>query len=167
MGKAAFSACERYRYMLSRDTGNLLATDATVLFVMLNPSTADADTDDRTIRRCTDFARDWGYGRLLVGNLYALRATDPAELWAAAEPHAAPGDDNERWLIDLAQRAGLVIAAWGALRPMAEVHAQTVLRMLRGHAPVKALRVTRDGHPGHPLYVPKNTVLVDYSGPPR
>ena len=73
----------RYRYELSRIWDAALPP---VLFVGMNPSTADEEQDDPTIRRCIRFARDWGYGGLLMGNLYALRATDPQELTRAVEP---------------------------------------------------------------------------------
>jgi hypothetical protein len=79
---ATLSDCGRYRYRLWRRW----ADGPTVLFVMLNPSTADADVDDPTIRRCIGFARSWGAGALEVVNLYAWRATQPAELKAAVGP---------------------------------------------------------------------------------
>lgn len=73
-----------YRYKLWRVTG--APGTSVALFVMLNPSTADATDDDPTIRRCIRFARDWGHARLLVANLYALRATDPRALSRHPDP---------------------------------------------------------------------------------
>src|SRR5574337_242506 len=87
-GEAVFSACQRYRYRLTRELDGALfaaATARTITFIMLNPSTADANTDDPTIRRCKGFARGWGYGRLLIVNLFAFRATDPRDMWSAHE----------------------------------------------------------------------------------
>ena len=80
---AVISECRLYRYRLDRvwDTG-----EAQVLFVMLNPSTADATVDDRTICRCMEFARAWGYGGLVVGNLFAYRATNPQQLKNVDDP---------------------------------------------------------------------------------
>jgi hypothetical protein len=80
-GDAVFSADGRYRYRLTRDLGG----KTTVTFIMLNPSTADANLDDPTIRRCKGFAKDWGYGRLIIVNLFAFRATDPRDMWKAHE----------------------------------------------------------------------------------
>jgi hypothetical protein len=105
---AALSACGRYRYTLWRIWDEARPP---ALFVMLNPSTADADVDDPTIRRCMRFARDLGYGGLLVGNLYAYRATNPDELDVVDAPI---GRGNQTALYALVARAGIVIAAWGA-----------------------------------------------------
>lgn len=144
MSRAAPSA---YRYALARPLGD----GATVTFVMLNPSTADATTDDPTIRRCIRFATTWGFGRLEVVNLYALRATDPAELWCAADP---VGPDNDTHLARAMATADLVVAAWGARRPPG--HAERVDLVL-GRASVHCLGRNRDGSPRHPLYVPAGT----------
>lgn len=98
-GDAVFSGCGRYRYRLTRELGGKL----TLTVVMLNPSTADGSKDDPTIRRCKGFAKDWGYGRLVIVNLYAFRATDPRHMWAQADrtavgPRALEhiiGEDND------------------------------------------------------------------------
>ena len=73
---ATLSLCRTYRYSLTREWGSGLA----VLFIGLNPSTADETLDDRTIRRCIAFARDWGYARLHMANLFAFRATEPRDM---------------------------------------------------------------------------------------
>jgi len=89
---AIFDITGTHRYLLWRDWDNSLPT---VAFVMLNPSTADAERMDPNIRRCLGFARSWGYGRMIIGNLYAYRATDPRVLTRADDP---VGPDNERYL---------------------------------------------------------------------
>ena len=81
-GQAGFSRCRRYRYWLRRDWDRALPQCA---FIGLNPSTADAQTDDPTLRRCMGFARQWGYGSLLLVNLFGFRATDPAALSTASD----------------------------------------------------------------------------------
>lgn len=86
-GDAQFSGCGRYRYRLTRELGGKL----TITFVMLNPSTADGTADNPTIRRCKGFARDWGYGRLVIVNLYAFRATKPNDMWRLVT-HAEHGE---------------------------------------------------------------------------
>ncbi len=154
---AALSACGHYRYTLWRTWDESLPT---VLFVMLNPSTADADVDDPTIRKCIGFAQRWGYGTLLVGNLYALRATDPRELDTADAP---VGRDNTDALCRLAERADRIVAAWGA-KPNRGRYAQREARALDTFydRDVYALRLTKDGHPWHPLYVPYSVEPVVY-----
>jgi hypothetical protein len=157
---AVISTCGRYRYLLTRQVGPGLRT---ATFIMLNPSTADATKDDPTIRRCIGYARQWGCGRLAVLNLFAFRATDPADLKRAVEP---VGSENRAWF-DRKLRAGHdgpVVCAWG-------VHGEhlgqdgVVLGWLDalGVRPF-ALGLTRDGHPRHPLYLPKGAELVPFSG---
>jgi len=140
---ATISECGRYRYDLTRtwDEGG-----ETCAFVCLNPSTADADTDDATVRRCIGFAKFWGYGRLAVLNAYAFRATDPSALKAAADPRGAR---NDEFLATWRDRAGVVIAAWGT-------HcAADRAKEIRGLMPdLHYLHLTKRGAPGHPLYLP-------------
>lgn len=143
MTKAAvLSPCGQYRYELWRRW----ADGPHVLFVMLNPSTADGEHDDATIRKCVNFAKRWGYGSLCVVNLFAFRSPDPREMKAAADP---VGPDNDKTLVRLARQAGVIIAAWGA-HGSYQQRDKTVLRML---PQVKALHLTQNGAPGHPLYL--------------
>jgi hypothetical protein len=112
-GWADLSPCGTYRYLLGRRVGE---GDRTALFMMLNPSTADATEDDPTIRRCTGFARREGCGVLEVVNLFAYRATDPAELRTAPDP---VGPANDHHIKAALGRVALVVVAWGALpRPL-------------------------------------------------
>jgi hypothetical protein len=160
---AVISACGRYRYLLTRQVG---PGERTATFIALNPSTADATTDDPTIRRCIGFARQWGCGRLAVLNLFAVRATDPADMKRAADP---VGPENRAWFGRTLSNpdAGPVICAWG-------VHGEhldqdlTVLGWL-ADAGVKPLAfgVTRDGHPKHPLYIPKTSGLLPFASKRR
>lgn len=149
-----------YRFELQRDWlgGNL----PPAVFVMLNPSTADDQVDDPTIRKCVGFATRWGHTGIRVANLYGWRATDPRDLWSAADP---VGQMADWWLArhighatgtgDLEPGSRLVVA-WG-------VHArpERVARfrqLLSGHE-VWCLGITKDGQPRHPLLVPYDTVL--------
>lgn len=137
----------RYRYVLNRE----LATDrnnGTVLFVMLNPSTADRTSNDPTIRRCIGFATRWGFSRLRVVNLYAARATKPADLFALNDP---VGPQNDWYLARELERADRIVAGWGhhgarfdRARHVIEAHADR-----RWYC----LGTTKDGEPRHPLYV--------------
>ena len=158
---ADVSPCGRYRYRLGRrwDGGK------TMLFVMLNPSTADAHQDDPTIRRCIWFAKRDGCGALEVVNLFALRATDPAELLGAHEPIG--GAKNYQAIVAAAGCASVVVAAWGSSVPRAHAaQPGRVFALLRAHGPgpVFALKVTAAGAPGHPLYLPASSPLVPFGG---
>lgn len=148
-----------YRYTLTR--GPWLNGEGTVLFVMLNPSTADELWDDPTIRRCIRFAQTWGYARLNVGNLYALRATDPRELFRAEDP---VGPRNDLALIELARNADEVIVAWGATQTPQPERAEHVLDLLEAaFGPVRCLGLTpATGRPRHPLYVAADAPRVPF-----
>lgn len=148
---ADFSPCGRWRYTLRRSWAPGRAAPARrdrLLIIALNPSTADAERDDPTIRRCIGFAQAWGFQALCVVNLFAWRATLPADLKAAADP---VGPDNDAWLRQEARRAGLVLAAWG-VHGVHQGRDAAVRAMLPA---LHCLRRTRDGHPAHPLYLPK------------
>jgi hypothetical protein len=150
---AILSKCKRYRYVLKREWQPKLPG---VLFVALNPSTADGEQDDPTVRRCIGFARSWGFGKLAIANLFALRSTDPSRLMRDDDPI---GPENDRWLSDLAVQFTLTIAAWGA-HEVAKDRAANVLRKLIN---VHHLGLTNAGYPKHPLYLPKITRPVRFS----
>ena len=149
-GTADFSADGVYRYHLTRRWD--LDGEAVATFVMLNPSTADADLDDPTIRRCIGFARAWGMAALRVLNLYAYRSTDPRELRHVPDP---VGPDNDDFLRRNAQAAATfgwpLIAAWGA---GAEPQRVTHVLSLPGMTRLRSLGTTKSGAPRHPLYLP-------------
>lgn len=154
---AVCSPCGGYRYTLTRTWD---AAGPTVLFIGLNPSTADATEDDPTIRRCIGFARDWGYGRLLVANLFAWRATDPRDLACACDP-VGPGNDD--WLRKCIAEADQAVVAWG--NPGARYdRAATVTAMLPSPC---CLGLTKLGAPRHPLYVQRRAALVPFSATAR
>lgn len=148
---AVFDPSDEYRYSLWRTWDSALPR---VAFVMLNPSTADHRIDDPTIRRCMGFARQWGYGSLSVVNLFAYRTPSPAALARAADP---VGPDNDRYLRAACRRARDIVLAWGT---HGSLHGRdrAVLDLLgRGRKPLLCLGTTRDGHPRHPLYLPRDT----------
>lgn len=127
-------------------------------WVLLNPSTADAELDDPTIRRVVAFTRAAGYDAALVGNLDALRATDPAELARHPDP---TGPDNDTALDELVALAGgAVVAAWGAAADPHRVAA--VLAGPLAGVRLRCLGVTAGGQPRHPLYVPATQPLIAY-----
>lgn len=142
---ADISDCGTYRYRLWR-TWN--PEQPALAWIMLNPSTADATDDDPTVRRCIGFAKDWGYGGIVVGNLFALRSTDPSVLKEHPDPVGPRNDDVLRELVD---GAGDIVAAWGT-KGTIQNRGQEVRQMLDGD--LIALDTTKDGHPVHPLYQP-------------
>lgn len=146
--KTILSPCRTYRYVLWREFGGLVG-NGYVMFIGLNPSTADEIEDDPTIRRCIAFAKAWGYGALCMTNLFAFRATQPADMKAATDP-IGPG--NDAYLVELAQKAGVVVAAWGTDGAYMGRDQEVRILVPRLHF----LRKTKDGHPGHPLYLPGN-----------
>lgn len=152
---AVLSPCKRYRYRLTRGAGRLLA------FVMLNPSTADAEQDDPTIRRCLGFAAREGFDGIEVCNVYAWRATDPRELMHAPNPFR----DNDDHLLSLAVRHNLIVCAWGSKAMPSHVeHVRRTLSANRGGhvARLVCLGVNKDGSPKHPLYVRGDAPLIDW-----
>ncbi len=150
---AEISECGRYRYWLSR---RLSMGERTVLFVGLNPSTADALQDDPTIRRCVGFARSWGFDWLLMGNIHAFRSTDPKGL--PADPLESVGPKNQEALQWMAHRAEVVVAAWGANK--LNTYAATLARRIAALPHARCLGRNADGTPKHPLYLPKTAALV-------
>jgi hypothetical protein len=148
---AILSGCRRYRYLLERKVG---LQDRTALFIMLNPSTADAHQDDPTIRRCKGFAKTLNCGKLVVVNLFAYRATKPADMLEAEDPI---GPENDRWIGRAADDAklsgGIVIAAWGAHGGHMGRDKQVLALLDSWDVEPMSLAETAAGMPRHPLYV--------------
>lgn len=151
---AIISDCGRYRYRLERIWDESLPV---LVWVMLNPSTADASIDDPTIRRCISFAKAWGYGGIVVVNLFALRATNPKALNIFA-PDDPIGPLNNDHILE-AVAGGDVICAWGASVPEYWRHRPAgVVQIMREHgARLHHLGLTKDRHPRHPLYLAGDT----------
>jgi hypothetical protein len=153
---AKFSSCGRYRWSLSRRWDADLRK-LSVGFVMLNPSTADAYSDDPTIRRCINFARRWGFAGLEVRNLFAFRATKWQDLKSAANP---VGRRNDATILDLLDRCQTIVVAWGAHGAL-HSRGQEVIELLRDQK-LLCLGMTRAEEPRHPLYLPADTVLIPF-----
>lgn len=157
---AVISECGRYRYELRRiwdPNGPLLE------IIMLNPSKANATINDNTIRRCIDFAKAWGYGGIVVKNLYAWRATDPSELAHVDDPI---GPENRVYLSRA--DADCTIVAWGA-HPAAVgwwngypfAWQKTVIQRPN----LFCLGTNANGSPKHPLYVPSTRTPIRWEQP--
>lgn len=154
--EATLAPDRRYRYTLRRTWGG----GRSVVFVMLNPSTADATVDDPTIRRCCGFARGFGFDGIHVVNLYALRATNPADLWLSDDPVGRP--ENDDVLGDALSQPGLAIAAWGA---NARANRVDEVLAMPGADRLSCLGVTKNGSPRHPLYLPTAAKLTGWPRP--
>lgn len=158
------SKCYRYRLWRHWSEEPLLG------FCMLNPSTADAEVDDPTIRRCIGFAQRGGYGGIEVCNLFALRATDPAELFT---PRLVPdgsrhylldpiGPENDAAILECLDRSEHIVCAWGGRKGNPLIRAKQVLHLL-GKRIILHLGLTQNGMPRHPLYLPNDTQLVKWA----
>ncbi len=141
---AKFSEDRVYRYALWRIWDE---NQPKVMFIGLNPSTANETEDDPTVRRCKGFAKSWGYGGLIMANIFAYRATEPKNMESAKDPI---GPENDAWLLKLTQEATLVIGAWGnhgKFKSRGKVVVDSIPDLY-------CLKMNETGHPAHPLYLP-------------
>lgn len=184
---AEISSCGSYRYRLWREwrnhpapsqwdmwtddtgkpvvdgAGEQLGEPKRCVFIMLNPSTADGDQDDPTIRRCVGFASMWGFDRLEVINLFAHRATDPKSLLALGHQDDPVGPRNQdafKAVLFPHRLVGRVICAWGAHGGHLGQD-ETALGWI-GDCERHALGLTSKGHPRHPLYLPRDAGLTPF-----
>lgn len=156
---AEFSPCNRYRTQLWRQWDH---TKPWCMFLMLNPSTADAEKNDPTVERCERYARRWGFGGLMVGNIFAFRATDPIDMRAQADP-IGPGNDEA--LLAMAARAHTIVCAWGTHGTHQKRNEQVLRLMSQAGNRLKCLKVTKHGHPSHPLYLRGDLTPIPYTYP--
>jgi hypothetical protein len=161
---AVISECGLYRYRLERDIGRYGNT--ALAFIMVNPSTADARQDDPTIRKCMGFAERNGFGRLIVGNKFAFRATDVKALIKADN---AIGPENDAHLERIMRDADILVAAWGPLGKLprwlrSRWYAIAAIAERVGK-PLHCFGTAQDGHPRHPLMLPYDTALSDWATP--
>jgi hypothetical protein len=149
-----------WRWFGAKDgAGQELGEPKTCLFVMLNPSTADGNVDDPTIRRCVAFAKSLKFERLEVVNLFAYRATKPSDLFAVARTGGDPvGWQNQEIVERAAVDAGCIICAWGAHGDFAGQ--DQTMRGWLGNTPQYALGFTASGQPKHPLYLKRDAPLL-------
>ena len=147
---AQFSECRKYRYALWRIWDN---SKPLVMFIGLNPSTANEASNDPTIRRVKRFASDWGFGGVYMMNLFAYVTPYPEILKKCDDPLC----DNDRWLEEIAIKCNKIIFAWGSF-PEASKRAKDIINKFDGHA----LIINKDGSPRHPLYVPNNIEPIKY-----
>jgi hypothetical protein len=155
---AVISECERYRYRLWRRWGD--SQKQPVMWLMLNPSTADASIDDPTIRRCIGFTTAWGFDCMFVGNLFGIRSTDPSIL-STVSVAEAEGPENDWHLTDMASQSAFVVCAWGAMGGVQPP------RGLVSPGGFWCLGTTKHGSPRHPLYVAGSQVRSPFPTEPK
>lgn len=143
---AELSACRNYRYALWRSWDD---SKPRVMFIGLNPSTADEAQDDPTLRRCMNYAQAWGYGSVCITNLFAFRATEPNDMKIAKNPI---GPDNDKWLKKLVSQSNLIVAAWG--NDGSFLNRSTEVRKFLPE--LHCLKCNKLGEPAHPLYQKAN-----------
>jgi hypothetical protein len=154
--ECVFSPCRSYRYTLIHRWEELFPTKA-VAWIGLNPSTAQEDRLDPTLRRIKSFSAAWGFNAFCMLNLFAFRATDPQVMKCAADPI---GQENDRWIVELCGQVQMVIACWG-------VHGGYLGRaeLVAARIPESklcCLRLTKRMAPAHPLYVPSHITPKRY-----
>jgi len=163
---AVISPCGLYRYRLERVFGPSSARDATLMFVMVNASTADAETDDQTIKKCVGFAERAGYGRILVGNKFAFRSKEVSGLRSARDPI---GPENDAHLRAMMLQADRVVAGWGALAKLPEALRGRWKDVVRIADDVGRLLYTigvnDDGHPKHPQMTGYDVPITPWVAP--
>lgn len=133
-------------------------------FILLNPSTGTADEDDPTIGRCIRFARDWGYETITITNIFAMRSTDAAQLRAFDNNLVVSPELNDEIILDIARDANQVIAGWGTHGVVRGRGGIVFKELQRVGIDVNALAVTKEGFPGHPLYLLASAVGERYHG---
>lgn len=160
MNTCDFSPDRQYRYTLTHAItpgfeeliGSTLTAEC--VFIGLNPSTADEQQEDPTIRRCIGYANTWGYDVLTMLNIFAYRSTNPKRLY---RHYIDPiGPDNDRFLVEVCQRAQLVVCAWGAHGSYHNRAANVRSMLQKAEVVLHYLKLVGSGQPGHPLYLPGN-----------
>lgn len=161
---AIISPCGNYRYRLDRPAP---FGDFSTAVIMVNPSTADAHTDDATIRKLRGFADRNAWGHLIVGNLFAWRSTDVRELGRVSDP---VGPDNDAHLTDIMLSAQRLIVAWGPISKQPKYHRarwrrfMELVRLARA-TPLCIGEPAKCGHPKHPLMLGYDSPILEWRPP--
>lgn len=160
---AVFSPCASYRYRLER---RISLFGPTVAVIMVNPSVADAELDDPTIRRVVGFAKKHAWGRVIVGNVFARRSADVRMLRNVRDP---VGPHNLEHLRSIFEESQAALFAWGSLAklppPLREVWRQVWDSAESAGLPIYCLGLARDGHPRHPLMLSYSAELATWQPP--
>ncbi len=162
IGEAIISPCEKYRPSMSRDWTPQGASPKAVLWLGMNPSTANAFVSDPTCNRELIFSKDWGYTRYLKGNMLDYRATDPKSL-----PHdltIARSEQNLPEILRMADEAEFVVMGYGKMHKRYHIIIrETIAAIQATRKPLMCLGLNKDGSAKHPLYLRKDTPLEVFS----
>jgi len=150
---AELSYCRNYRYALWRTWDD---EKGKAMFIGLNPSTANEIEDDRTIKRCISYAKQWGYGGIIMGNLFAYRTPSPAKMMMSNDP---VGPENDTWLKRLSEEADIVVAMWGNSGSFLN-RSNEVVKMFPS---LMCLRITNAGQPHHTRGLPDGIKPIPYN----
>ena len=151
--EATISDDQIYRYKLSRTWDS---TKSTILFIGLNPSIADETIDDPTITRCINYAKDWGYGTLLMANLFAFRSTYPKDIYLTDNPI---GNENDNYILECVAQSDLVVACWG--NNGMYMDRENIIKELIPN--LYCLKKNKNGTPHHPLRLPRNIRPIPFN----
>ena len=154
---AVFSDCQKYRYQL-REVWDV--SKPLVMWLLMNPSVACADYSDPTLRKTGKFARAWGYGGQLVANVHAYRATDKNRLLKVIDP---VGPKNDEMILEMAAESKTIVLAYGQPPKMLRSRGQDIVKLLQHHSGLCHLRLSKDGTPTHPLYLPATLIPQLYN----
>jgi hypothetical protein len=146
--QAKFSDCNRYRYELSEIWDS---TKPMVFWVLMNPSVANLEYSDPTLIKTGKYARAWGYGGQLIGNVHAYRATDSTEMLLVGDP---VGPENDEALLNMAKWADIIVLAYGMPPKKLSERGEYVAKLLANTYDLHCLKLNLDGSPSHPLYLP-------------
>lgn len=153
---ATFSHCRTYRYTLWRIEDE---SKPLLMYVCLNPSTADEHKDDHTITRLRNFTRGWGYGGFYICNLYAYRATSPKDLMSAKRSVDIEGGENTISIVRTVTKCQDIVCAWG--NDGSSAHFKKYYQYFKERE-LKCFGTTRIGEPKHPLYLSNDSQLIDF-----
>lgn len=156
------SPCGQYRYVVYR-VCNPVEKPRLLLWVCLNPSKADASVTDPSLTRMINFAKAWGYDGICVVNLFAYRATEPADMKAARDP---VGDDADYWICQCAGHCEFAIAGWGTNGSFLKRDEQVRVLFAAMKMPLHVLKLNEDGSPLHPLFAPGSLQPIPWEREP-
>lgn len=150
-----------YRYSLVREWN--VDNPKSVVFIMLNPSTADDEKEDQTTKVCIEFAKRWGFGSMQIVNLFAYRATEPNILKELNNYNKMVGERNNEFIQSALEEADKIVVAWGEHGIIKNRYRDTELKDILAKYPLYCFRVIANNQPKHPLGVSYDTQLIEYT----
>ncbi len=151
-----FSPCRKYRYRLLHEWSDMFSTPRAIMWIGLNPSTADEEKLDPTLKRIRGFSRAWGYDRFIMANAFAYRATKPPDMLKQKDP---VGPENDRILLECAAEVDKIVVVWGNDGSRFGRDRQVMDLLKKSRKKIFCLGRNDDGSPCHPLYLPGTTAL--------